>query len=510
MKKLFNRILESISVATAIVFNRYEGATPMWGTRTWLPAAIQDARFDADGATRLELLRRSRYWEQNSGIMQRLVDLFEQFTVGSNGLQCVPDSSSEPYNESASDWFSKWSQYPDLVSKQSFPILQTLMARSWFVDGEIFILKTYSAETNRPRVQLIEGHRVGTPPDRSGDEGKSIIDGVQVNAVGRPVGYWIKQTEAQDSYKLVPAVQVIHLFEPVRPGMMRGLPFCYAVMNDLHDLEDLQMLEMRAAKQASDITNVLTNETGEANPADMRRNAMKIQTANADAQTVEKSDAQYYQTTLGGRTVVLKKGQTFEQFQSTRPSVAQREYWDYVVAKICAGVGISRLLVFPYSMQGTVTRADLDVSSVFFRSRSAVIATAVREIYEWVMTWANQYDRQLDGKPTDGTALNAVIRPPRTVNVDVGRNSSAAIAELEAGGRTYQDWYAEYGEDWRKQLRQKTQERAYIHKLAKEFSTPDYQISVDEIASLAQPVDKPEEADPASGTAAKAKAAITA
>src|SRR5438045_838602 len=69
---------------------RYEAASTNFFDRSWLPASVQDARFDFDSSTRLELIRRSRYWEANNAIVNRLCDVFEQYTVGPAGLKVIP------------------------------------------------------------------------------------------------------------------------------------------------------------------------------------------------------------------------------------------------------------------------------------------------------------------------------------------------------------------------------------------------------------------------------------
>lgn len=464
---------------------RYESAIQQWGQRSWLPATVQDARFDADSSTRTELVRRSRYWERNSAIANRLMDLFEQFTVGPCGLIVVPNSCDESWNQSASQWWAGWCRYPDLCSLQTISVIQSLIARRWFVDGEAFIHKTYSPDgKKRPRLQLIEAHRIGTPPDKKGQEYDEIVDGVQIDKrTGRPVGYHVLLSESKfnnsvpmQSWGYISAEDMIHVFEPERPGQYRGLPMLYPVMNDLHDLDDLQSYEKQAAKDASIITNVVTNASGEVDPSKLRRTRMVISSQDQSGNATSKQPDQFYQVNLGAHTVVMRNGEKVEQFQSNRPSVAQQEFWDYLTAKICAGVGISKLLVLPQSMQGTVTRADLDVANAFFRSRSQVISNAIQSIYEWVMSWAIAFDQSMDGKPPRDW-MKCTIRPPRAVNVDIGRNSSAMIAELEAGTRTFQDIYAESGEDWREQLRQRAQEAAYIQDLSAEFKVPVEQIA---------------------------------
>lgn len=480
---------------------RYEAASQKWGDRSWINSAIQDARFDADRAAQQEILRKARYFEANDAVVQRLTDLFEQFTVGPRGLLMVPDTSDQDWNISAAQAWEFWCQFPDLTSMQSCGMLQGLMARSWFIDGECFILLTsnkkkgtVSGEPLRARIQVIESHRVDTPPDKRDREGKDIIQGIRIDANGRPVSYFVRDAFDQKRFDEISADFVIHIFEPTRPGQMRGLSFLYAVMNELHDLSDLMLYEMAAAKEASSVMNIITTASGEIkSAADLRRMKMTVQSQDAGGNPVVKQDDQYYSVRLGGRTMALKKGEDIKQFGITRPSVVTIDYWESILARICAGTGISRLLVMPYSQQGTVTRADLDISAMFFRSRSEVIASAMRRVYLWVMRLEIDYGA-LDGAPDDW--MKVIARPPRAPNVDVGRNSAAIIAELEAGIRTPQDIFAEMGMDWRDQTRKKAEYRFYVRQLAKEFSEidPDIEISAEEIAASPAPVAP--EADP--------------
>jgi lambda family phage portal protein len=465
--------------------NRYEGAHQTWGERSWLPGAVQDARFDADQATRTELVRRSRYWERNNAIVNRLADVFEQYTVG-QGLQQVPscvDEDGKPlkdWNIAAARWWNDWCKFPDVCSGQPFGVMQGQMARALFVDGEIFIYKTFSRESGRPRIQLIESHRIETPSHLKHLEGKSIIDGIEFatdpngNAVGRPKAYWVRIDTTPASGNVVgvwdpiDASRMIHLCDPSRPGMVRPLPMLYPVMNDLHDLDDLQKYEMAAAKSNAEVASVVTNKTGEADTRGLRRAKYEIGSQNAGGSATTKQAPLFYEhVTQGGKRVYISNGEKFEEFRTDRPGAATQSYWDYLVRKICAGVGISSLLVLPFSLQGTVTRADLDVASAFFKAKSSLISAALREIYVWALGWAVKFDRSLDGAPREWWAVTS--RPPRSPNVDVGRNSYAVISELKAGIRNYQDVCAELGGDWRDVLRQRAIEASFIKDLTNEF-----------------------------------------
>lgn len=467
-----------MAAAWAVITNRYESGQRYDAARSDVPGFVRDARFDADQATRLEIVRKARYFERNSGIVNRLADLFEQFTVGANGLQFVPASSDEEWNTRARDWWTGWERVCDIASLHPFGSLQSLCARLWFVDGEVFLLKTWGDEVltdgrtiRRPRVQLIESHRVATPTGLA--KGVVVIDGIELNSKGRPVAYHVRTAFEGDKFERIEAPNIIHIFEPSRAGQYRGLPMLYPVLNDLHDLDDLQMLQMRKSKDAADITNVFKTKTGElpANGLEAQRFTINRQT-NANVETLETRTDYIRKASGGGRTIAIRTDETLDQHRSDTPSIADQAHWDYVLSKICAGVGISKLLVMPFSLQGTVTRADLDTAAVFFRSRSAVLASAFEIIYRWCMEWAVYANANNLGDPP-ADFLRVTVRPPRSVNVDVGRNSSALIAEYEAGWRTLEAICGEMGEDWRQVLRQRAKERRTASEIEAEFTLPE-------------------------------------
>src|SRR5258708_4910213 len=68
--------------------NWYEGGWPMWtgGAESYLPSLVQDARWDQNYVTRREMLRRMRYWSQNSPLVEAILSVGERYTVGASGL----------------------------------------------------------------------------------------------------------------------------------------------------------------------------------------------------------------------------------------------------------------------------------------------------------------------------------------------------------------------------------------------------------------------------------------
>lgn len=450
------------------LFNRYEGAQ-FNPSRSMVQSAYGDARFDASASTRKELARKARYFEQNNAIVNRLADLFECYTVGT-GLVLTPSSSEPDWNQKAKEWWDGWCANCDLTSRASFGTIQSLAARTWFIDGECFIPLT-RGESGRPRIQLLEGHLCATPDQLAAQEGKTICDGVVLQPNGRPAAYYFGKQDGNQIVFGAPANAdfIVHVFEPSRAGMYRGLTFLYPVINDLHDLDDLQLLEMQAAKQHAEVSRVITTENGEWNAAAMRRAAVNTG-SGGDSKGSSNDRTEHYQNIYGAKTMVLKRGDDMKLLASARPSVVTQQYWDSLTAKVCAGVGIPAVLVFPESMQGTVYRGALDSANAFFRARSAVLASAFERIYVYAMGWAVRNERALADPPADWARVS--IRPPRAVNVDVGRNSSAMIAELEARTTNYELIYAPLGLDWREEFRKLKEQQDYAASIGLDLGQP--------------------------------------
>lgn len=458
-----NRIatfLSKLPLIGRLVSNYYEGAQWKWGERSMNFGALQDARLDATAMTRKELQRKSRYFEKNNSFQNRMADVFQQYTVGP-GLVLVSKS------DDATKYFKRWCQDSDALGIQDFCGQQSIASRNWFVDGECFLV----AENvkGRLKINIVEAHRCETPPNMAGEEGKSIVDGVAIDARGSVTGYYFNVGSGQNGsvttpqeWRFVPAEDVFHLFEPSRPGQYRGLPFITPVLNDLNDLDDLQQLVMQCAKQAAQIGNVTTNKTGELSTTDARRTLLKINSPTGGGTSVTKNANLFYNVKLGASEIALQHGDSISQFQATRPSLVEQQHWDYLTTKICIGTGISKMLVVPYSIQGTIGRGEYEISAAFFRARSRVVQKAIEWVFCKVTQWGGSFDREvLRGGFNFDDCEQITVRPPRSPNVDVGRNSKAALDELASGARSFQDWYAETGQDWREQFDKIAEEREY-------------------------------------------------
>lgn len=469
-----------LGAAWDVAFNCYEAAR-FSIERSYLRGALQDVRLDISKATREELQRKSRYFEKNSSLYNKLADLWEQYVTGT-GLQFYATTTNSTWNSIADRAWEQWKGFADISSRFGFDNLQGIAVRSLFVDGEVFVLLTRDQANNRPRIQLIEAHRCKTPDAMEKMEGKSIVDGVEIDPQGRPVAYWFSFGEKE--MRRFDAFSIVHIFEPGRPGQMRGIPYISCALNILQDLDDLQVLEMRHKKVVSENSLNVYTATGDLppgmNPGTGR--FRDVAGATASGATTTEKRIEYYKNAYGGRVNVAMHGDKIEEQSSDRPNVATRDYWRMLEEKVCCVAGVPLVISLPDSMQGTVYRGSLDAANAFFRCKTSVLATYFKRIREYVLNMEGSFFPPLGNRPPDWQSCDYL--PPAAVNTDIGYNSAANINELTAGLKSWDDILLPQGRKAEPVLRRKAELQLYIKRLAADLSKGGIEITPAEIASL--------------------------
>lgn len=448
----------------------YEAGQPSERRRK-RPSSRSLARFDASPAVLREIRESSEYHECNSPICNRIAGIYTQYTIGPFGMPIEPLSQNLEYGTKQSRWFDWWGLNCQVGSNEPIGAAQILSARTRFFSGECFIKKTKKAVSPEsfaywpeifktdfiPAIQLLETSRISSPTrSRKREIKNEINDGIELDKEGTPIAYWIAGENGSD-HERVPATEIIHIVRVNRVGLKHGLPLTTPCINALNDLEDLQNAEMDAAKENARISKIVYNESGEPTLDELNE-----VTSSETLDPSNPSRKEYLQKSWGSETHYLKNNlEKYEQYGGERPTITTVNFWDYMLAQICAGMGMSKLLVLPFTLQGTVTRMDLDIADAFFWSEFAVYKTAWEEVWRWAQKWAQLYQPELRNPPKDWADCKAC--KPKSVNVDIKRNSQAALAEIEAGAMTFQEWYAENGQDWRKELRQRGIEIQYAN-----------------------------------------------
>ncbi|SFG92804.1 phage portal protein [Methylobacterium gossipiicola] len=180
--------------------------------------------------------------------------------------------------------FLGWTDEADSVGAHDFYGLTALAVRGMVEGGESFI----RMRTRRPedgltvplQLQLLEGDHC---PHLKTDVAARIRQGIQYDAIGKRIGYWLYREHPGDGLivsgaieqALVPATDVCHLYRAMRPGQDRGEPWLARALRTLYDLDgylDAELIRKKnAARLVGFVKRVITGERDEpldVDPAD--------------------------------------------------------------------------------------------------------------------------------------------------------------------------------------------------------------------------------------------------
>ena len=457
------------------VRNWYEGGWPLWtgGAESYLPSLVQDARWDQNYVTRREMLRRMRYWSQNSPLIESILSVGERYTVGASGLHV----SFYPTEDLTADADDTWYERADQVihewfhncgwNNESMEQLLKIAYRCQKVDGEAFIIKTRKAlplqlgnqslRVQKPCLQIIEAHRVESPWNRFEQEQQMLIDGIQYEKVvvdGRPmlqpIGFWMRagasSFEQNDSWTLVTCDQVWQIRNVHRVDQPRSVSDFYACEVLINKHEDTLEVEMKALSSHAIRAVGVESASGQAaQPGDRKLDlinmARGIKPAGATADDWS-ARQEVFRKETGAYVYGLKLGEKIHFDAPTRPSDATLNLLEYQITAIIAACHAPRCLVFDKisgasaRSQGTEVRAQLDAADAYYKGDFQKWKHFVREATIWFMEWAVKNDSRVADPPANWRDC-IHVQQPEACNVDVGHNTQAQLMSLAAGAMDY-------------------------------------------------------------------------
>jgi lambda family phage portal protein len=293
--------------ATAYEAGAIVPRTSGWGaenpTANWATASASTIRARCRDATR------------NNAWARALVETFTDDVVGW-GIGLLPRGTDTRTREAIAELWREWEELAG-ADGQNLAAVQVAAVRQVIVDGECFVRLRRRRPSDGLRVPL---QLEVLPPEIcpaeysfGAREGHVVKDGIEFDAIGRRTAYFLREAipgeddglKNSGTIRRIPADQVLHVFEPQRPGQRRGVPMLAAALVRLHELDKFedaallrqQMANMFAAfvRRAPQIDDELTDPlTGlKADPSnDLRTLALEPATVQelAPGEDIEFSD----------------------------------------------------------------------------------------------------------------------------------------------------------------------------------------------------------------------------
>lgn len=236
-------------------------------------------KFRRETATQNQLVMKSagavraqaRHLVRNHDIARGALRTMVNNVVGPKGVGVEPQprrtdgTIHEDYAKALTDLWLNWQRRPEVTHRHHFAQVQRLMCRAWIRDGESFAQRlvgpvAYLDHATRVpySLELFEAEMV--PIDYS--DGKAISQGIERNAWGKPVRYWVYKHTPDAVYRLPNSADlkpigfdsIYHLATLDHVGQLRGVSEFASVITRLEDIKDYEESERVAAKIAAMLT----------------------------------------------------------------------------------------------------------------------------------------------------------------------------------------------------------------------------------------------------------------
>jgi lambda family phage portal protein len=239
----------------------YEAATKGRRTDGWM-AMGTDANAEI-GVSLTTLRDRSRALRRDNPFASRAISGIANNMVGT-GIIPAPRGRTKSATAAAMQLWKEWGETSlcDASGGQNFYGLQNLAAQSVSEGGEIIIRRRRrKSEDGLPvplQIEVLEGDFIDHGKNIELAGGNRIVQGVQFDALGRRMGYWLFQqhpgaTNVWKSLesKFVPAEDVIHVYRVERPGQIHGVPWGTPAILRARQADELDDAVMEQAKVAA-------------------------------------------------------------------------------------------------------------------------------------------------------------------------------------------------------------------------------------------------------------------
>jgi lambda family phage portal protein len=236
--------------------------------RNWQASATNA---DAETQFALPTLRnRARDLVRNNPYAARAVDIVVAHQVG-YGIEARPNTGSASLDRRVKDLWREWCAMPDVAGRLDFAGVQAMVARSRAESGEVLVRLFNRGQARVPlQLQILEADHLDETKTETLANGGRIIQGVELDATGQRVAYWLFNQHPGDNAawsrasrisERVPASDVLHIYRQLRPGQHRGTPDLVPTVTRLRSLDDYQEAELERARVQACLAAFITSPT---------------------------------------------------------------------------------------------------------------------------------------------------------------------------------------------------------------------------------------------------------
>jgi lambda family phage portal protein len=341
----------------------------------------------------LPMLRaRSRDQMRNTPVALGAINTSVSHVVGT-GLTYTPaidgkflgldDEQAEAWGADTQRRFKAWGESTDcdIARRLNFYGLQDLAFRSMLESGDLFVLTPRIARAGtaaRLALQLIEADRVCNP--NYGIDSPGLVDGIKLDPVtGEALaahvarfhpGDYLTQKNTWDEVPMRGAStgrrNVLHLFKPLRPGQVRGVPWIAPIIEPLKQLQRWTDAELNAAVVSGLMATFIRMDPDAFD---------SLYDEDAKGEIVSRA-GNWSGEMESGQAINLLPGEDVTSPAPGRPNPAFDPFWSAMVRSIGMALEMPfEVLTMHFQSSYSAARAALLMAWKGFRSRRDMLAT---------------------------------------------------------------------------------------------------------------------------------------
>jgi len=470
--------------AAPVARSGYDGAN-ISEKRGYIHWPTLDTRKELDTYDRGQLIRKARWLYANTGVAQRVVDGLANM-VGHLTPQAA--TSDEAWNDEVEALFSQRAGHAptfDRAAKVDFYGWQNLLTRLRLKDGDCLSVLTESPGGFAQVIQY-EAHQID-----NGDEGSlrmrqqsRVRDGVISDKFGRPLRFRIVNMDDLSKWAEVPARDCIFHVDYKRAGQVRGVTSLAHAINHLLDRTEVFSSVKHAIKTASQLGYLIENGKVQSGVNPLGQN-LRTPVKTDNGTTINLHDI-----LESSQVPNLEAGQSVKVLHDARPHPNQQTFLEELIRDIAWGVGVSPEIIWRISgLTGPATRYVMAELERWIEGQQALLQRACQRY--WVYFVAKEINAGRLRMPSDSQWWKCEWLPQGSLTIDKGREGNLQLAQLQAGAITKRDLYANKGQDWEAQTRQRIKEVELEKALCAEHGLEWSEVFGGKLASNNQPQQTP-------------------
>ncbi|MBF0187087.1 MAG: phage portal protein [Magnetococcales bacterium] len=237
----------------------YEGAKTGRRTDGWITAGSDANAEIMTASTRLR--DRARDLVRNNAYAAKAVSALASNLVGSGIIPRARADDDALAKQTDALW-ERFTHTCDADGLTDFHGLQSLVTSTMVESGECLVRIKHQPVQNQEKIgtnsvpltlQVLEPDHLDSSRDRDLPTGSFIQQGIEFDASGQRVAYWLfprhpgaagSLSSAVAQSVRVPAEQVLHIFDRLRPGQIRGVTWFAPAILKLRDLDEYDEAEL--------------------------------------------------------------------------------------------------------------------------------------------------------------------------------------------------------------------------------------------------------------------------